>query len=211
MNEQKQPTTSSFELFIYALIAVIGGLAAFVAVLVAVLGEWIILAIGAVVAIGISALVVWIVTAFATWLWGLIGDKREDWADRRLNREVLAATTRSQLLLEDKRSHLVYAQEGFLPVAYDAVMDATHTGKLLDLADKRIETLRLPENVPSHLHIVTNSDTEQTLNQGANVPSVTGNLGDLSFLLPGSQAARYKVIDTKDGDRDDDERTTTDL
>ena len=206
MNEQKQPTTSSFELFIYALIAVIGGLAAFVAVLVAVLGEWIILAIGAVAAIGIAALIFWIVTAFATWLWSWTGDKREDWADRRLQREVLAASTRTQLLLAEKSSALVYAQDGFLPVAYASVMDGSNNGRLLELADKRIDTLRLPENVPNHLHIVTQSDTEQTLNNGANVPSVGGALGDLSFLLPGTQATKYKVLDTKDGDRDDEQQ-----
>ena len=203
MNEQK-PVTSAFETFLYTLIGVVMVIVAIIATMVAVLGEWIILAIAAVVALGISALVIWIVTAFITWLWSWMGDKRQDWADRRLQREVLAASTRTQLLLAEKSSALVYAQDGFLPVAYASVMDGSNNGSLLELAAKRIETLKLPENVPNHLHIVTQSDTEQTLNQGANVPSVGGALGDLSFLLPG-QSAKYKVLETKEGDRDDDE------
>jgi len=199
MNE-KHPVTSSFEIFIYALIVVAAGLVAFVAVLVMLLGEWIILAIGIVVALGISALVVWIVTAFTTWLWGLIGDKREDWADRRLNREVIAAQTRSQLLLEDKRSHLVYAQDGFMPVSYSKILDGASYEQLLELAAKRIETLKPPENVPSTFHY--HSDTEQTLNQGANVPSVTGQLGDLSLLSPGSHGGKLRLIEEEANDDD---------
>jgi hypothetical protein len=202
--KQETNENSAFETFLYTLIGVVVFIGALIMFLVSVLGEWVILAIGAVAAIGIAALIFWIVTAFATWLWSWTGDKREDWADRRLQREVLAASTRTQLLLAEKSSALVYAQDGFLPVAYASVMDGSNNTRLLDLADKRIDTLRLPENVPNHLHIVTQSDTEQTLNQGANVPSVGGALGDLSFLLPG-QSAKYKVLETKEGDRDDDE------
>lgn len=204
--KQEQSGNSSFEIFLYAVIGVVVAVSALIMFLVSVLGEWVILAIGLFVAVAFGWFIVWMFSGWMTWLWAKVGDKREDWADRRLNREILAATTRSQLLLEDKRSNLVYAADGFLPVAYAQVMDGTNNSRLLDLAAQRIETLKLPENVPSHLHVVTQSDTEQTLNQGANVPSVTGGLGDLSFLLPGSQGAKYKVIETaKDGDRDDDE------
>lgn len=186
---------SAFETFLYTLIGVVVMIVALVAALVAVLGEWVILAIGLFVAIGVIWFILWVSSGLIAWIWGKIGDKREDWADRRLSREILAATTRQQLLLEDKRSNLVYAQGGFLPIAYAQVMDGANNSKLLDLAAQRIETLRLPENVPNHLHVVTQSDTEQTLNAGANVPSVGGSLGDLSFLLPGSQGAKYKILE----------------
>lgn len=204
--KQETNENSAFETFLYTLIGVVVFIGALIMFLVSVLGEWVILAIGLFVAIGIGWFVVWAMSGWLTWLWAKIGDKREDWADRRLNREVLAATTRTQLLLAEKSSALVYAQDGFLPVAYASVMEQGNNGRLLELADKRIDTLRLPENVPNHLHIVTQSDTEQTLNNGANVPSVGGALGDLSFLLPGTQATKYKVLDTKDGDRDDEQQ-----
>ena len=205
MNEQTS-ATSAFETFLYALIGVIVAVSVLIMFLVSVLGEWVILLLAALALAGFGWFIVWLFSGWLTWLWGKIGDKREDWADRRLNREVLAATTRTQLLLAEKSSALVYAQDGFLPVAYASVMEQGNNGRLLELADKRIDTLRLPENVPNHLHIVTQSDTEQTLNNGANVPSVGGALGDLSFLLPGTQATKYKVLDTKDGDRDDEQQ-----
>ena len=199
MNEQTN-ATSAFESFLYALIGVVVVIVALVAILVSVLGEWVILAIGLFVAIGVIWFVVWVSSGLIAWIWGKVGDKREDWADRRLQREILAATTRQQLLLADKSSNLVYAQDGFLPVAYAQVMDGTNNSKLLDLAAQRMETLRLPENVPNHLHVVTQSDTEQTLNAGANVPSVGGSLGDLSFLLPGSHGTKYKVLEENASD-----------
>lgn len=203
MSETK---TSSFETFLYAVIGVVVAVAVLIMFLVSVLGEWVILALALFAAVGFGWFIVWLFSGWLTWLWGKVGDKREDWADRRLNREILAASTRQQLLLADKSSNLVYAQDGFLPVAYAQVMDGTNNSRLFDLAAQRIETLKLPENVPSHLHVVTQSDTEQTLNAGANVPTVTGGLGDLSFLLPGSAGQKYKVIDTKEGNQDDEQQ-----
>lgn len=195
MKDEQANSTSAFETFLYALIGVVVVIVALIAALVAVLGEWVILALASFVVIGIAWFFVWVTSGFWIWLWSTVGDKREDWADRRLNREIMAATTRSTLMLEDKRSNLVYAQNGFLPVAYTQVMDGTNNTRLLDLAAQRIETLKLPENVPNHLHVVTQSDTDQTLNAGANTPSVDGNLGDLSFLLPAGQSAKYRVLE----------------
>lgn len=162
---------------------------------VSALGEWVILALASLVALALLALVVWGTSAFTVWVYRTVAFTKLEIEQKRQSMAIQAAVTRQQLLLEDKRSHLVYAQDGFLPVAYNSVMDATNGPRLLDLAAQRIDTLRLPENVPNHLHIVTTSDTEQTLNQGANVPSVTGSLGDLSFLLPGGQSGKYQLIE----------------
>lgn len=188
MSEQ---TSNRAEIIIFAVIVAVVALA----MAVSAFGEEIGLAI---MLIGV-ALAGWLLFSLAMWVWGKVGDKREDWADRRLNREILAASTRQQLLLAEKSSALVYAQDGFLPVAYSQIVDGTNNGRLLELAAQRIETLRLPENVPSHLHVVTNSDTEQTLNAGASGPNVTGGLGDLNFLLPG-QAEKYKVLEEGNSD-----------
>lgn len=176
MNEPKQQTTSSFELFIYALLAVIGGLVAFVAVLVALLGEWVILAIGAVVAIGITALVVWIVTAFVTWLWSWVGDKRQDWADRSQNRALQAATARHQFLLEDKRAQLAYPVDGFLPVAHDAIIGGDYNVHLLELSARRIDTLAPVANVP---HSLTYSPHVSQKGELATLPEVAN-----TFVAP---------------------------
>lgn len=176
MNEQTN-ATSSFETFLYALIAVIAGIVAFIAVLVSLLGEWVILAIGAVVAIGIAALVIWIVTAFMTWLWSWMGDKKQDWADREQNRALQAATARHTFLLEDKRSQLAYPVDGFLPVAHDAITGGEYNRHLLELSARRIETLQPAPNVP---HTLTYSPhVSQKSESGAEIPEFPH-----SFIAP---------------------------
>lgn len=187
MNEQSNKT----EIILMLALVIIGGITAFVMTFAE--------EIAIVLLLAALVFAAWLCVLLIGWIWRFIGNTRHDWADRRLNREILAAQTRSVLMLEDKRSNLVYASDGFLPVAYAQVMDGTNNSRLLELAAQRIETLKLPENVPNHLHVVTQSDTAQTLNAGANVPSATGALGDLSFLT-GNQPSRYRVLEETDND-----------
>ena len=157
--------------------------------------DYVMMAIGSMVGAALFLGAAYMIFLMLISAWRYVSQSKIEFDAQRQTLAIQAAVTRQQLLLEDKRSHLVYAQDGFLPVAYNSVMDATNGPRLLDLAAQRIDTLRLPENVPNHLHIVTTSDTEQTLNQGASVPSVTGSLGDLSFLLPGGQSGKYQLIE----------------
>lgn len=138
--------------------------------------------------------------AVVVWAWRFIQRSLIEFDAQRQTLAIQAAMAKQQLLLTDKQSKLVYARDGFMPIAFDEVVNAQNHSRLLDLAAQRIETLRIPENVPNSVHIVTHTDTEQTLNQAANVPSVTGSLGDLSFLLPGGQSGKYRLVEEADTD-----------
>ena len=151
MKQEQTNTTSAFENFLYTLIGVVVVIVALIAVLVAVLGEWVILAMAAFVAIGIIWFVVWVSSGLITWLWVKVGDKREDWADRAQGRALAAATARHQFLLEDKRAQLAYPIDGFFPVAHDAVVGGDYNAHLLELSARRIETLAPVPNVPHSL------------------------------------------------------------
>ncbi len=190
MSDETKSAMPRGEGCLYGALAIIGiGL-----VTIGTLGEWVILALGALVGIGLVLLTLWGGFGIVMWAWRFVVTTRLDFEERRQNMAIQAAMARSQLLLEDKRSNLVYAQDGFMPIAYTDV-SATNNARLLELAAQRIDTLRLPENVPNHFHYVANSDTEQTLNQGASIPGVTGNLGDLNFLTPGSQSGKFRLIE----------------
>lgn len=195
MEEQKQ-TTSYWEGCLYVLVG-IGALSAFC---VAVLGEWLILAFAVIVGLGILSLFIWGMTAFFTWLWRKIALTRLEIDQKKQDLVIQAVTVRHALAIEEKRTNLVYAMDGFLPVNYDEVMNSSNNGRLLDLAAQRIDTLKIPENVPNHYHVVTNTETDQTLNQGANVPSITGNMGALDFLLPGISEGKYRLIEDSDNE-----------
>lgn len=193
---EQQQTTSYWEGCLYVLV----GIGALIAVSVAMLGEWLILAFAVIVSLGILALSIWGMTAFFTWLWRKIALTRLEIDQKKQDMVIQAVTVRHALAIEEKRTNLVYAMDGFLPVSYDQVLNSANNGRLLDLASQRIDTLKLPENVPNHYHVVTNTETDQTLNQGANVPSITGNMGALDFLLPGSSEGKYRLIEDSDND-----------
>ena len=151
MKEEQMSNTSAFENFLYTLIGVIVGVVALIAILVATLGEWVILAIAAFVAIGFTWFIIWISSGLFTWLWGKIGDKRQDWADRTQNRMLQAATVQTQLLLECKNAELVRAIDGVFPIAHNAITSGDYNRHMLELAARRIETLAPVPNVPNSL------------------------------------------------------------
>ena len=193
MNETK---TSSFETFLYALIAIIAGIVAFIAVLVSLLGEWVILAIGAVVAIGIAALIIWIVTAFVTWLWSWMGDKKQDWADREQNRALQAATARHTFLLEDKRAQLAYPVDGFLPVAHDAITGGDYNRHLLELSARRIDTMAPVANVPHSLTYSPHISQKGELSELPEMPhaNVLMPSGDFYSMFMGGKLPRDRFL-----------------
>lgn len=166
--------------------------------------DYIMLAIGSMLGTALFLGAAYLIFLMLLSAWRYISQSKIEFDAQRQTLAIQAAVTRQQLLLADKSSALVYPQNGFMPVAYNSVMDGANNTRLLDLAAQRIDTLRLPENVPNHLHIVTHSDTEQTLNQGASVPGVTGALGGLDFLLPGSQSGKYRLLE--EGDSHDDSK-----
>lgn len=176
MNEQTS-ATSAFETFLYALIGVIVAVSVLIMFLVSVLGEWVILLLAALALAGFGWFIVWLFSGWLTWLWGKIGDKREDWADRNQARQLQADTVRTQLLLECKRAELAYAIDGMLPVAHAAIVGGDYTKPLLELAARRIDTLAPVPNVP---HSLTYSPhVSQKAEAGALLPEMPH-----SFIAP---------------------------
>lgn len=158
--------------------------------------DYIMMAVGSMVAVVVFAGMAYAAFWAVFNAWAVVKQAKLNFESQNQNLAIQAASVKTQLMIADKQSNLVYANNGFMPVSHAQIMDNQNTNRLLDLAAKRIDTLKLPENVPHHLHVVTTSDTEQTLNQGAaGQPMITGDLGSIDFLLPSNKNTKYKLIE----------------
>lgn len=108
------------------------------------------------IAAGISAVVLFVGAVFALggsitmvlWVWQFVGHTAIDLDERKQNMSIQAATVRNQLFLETKRSDLVYAADGFMPVSHTTVISGKYDAPLLELNAHRIDAQRPVANVP---------------------------------------------------------------
>ncbi len=117
------------------------------------------------------------------WLWKFINSTSLDFAERRLEMQIKTVTVKQSLRLEDKRSDLVAIENGFMPVAFNAIVDGRYDTAALQLNAARIEGLAPVANVP---HTMTFA------------PHYSAKGGDAGKMPVIAEAAAVSIANTMD-------------
>ena len=132
------------------------------------------------IAAGISAVVLFVGAVFALggsitmvlWVWQFVGHTAIDLDERKQNMSIQAATVRNQLFLETKRSDLVYAADGFMPVSHTTVISGKYDAPLLELNAHRIDAQRPVANVPHTMTFAPHYSSKGGEIHGAEIPEI---------------------------------------